>query len=69
MEVVGIVGILLYFAFVLFMFLVSVGGTIFWIWMLIDCLKNESSEGNDKIIWAIVILCTHFLGGLLHFFI
>jgi hypothetical protein len=21
---------------------------IFWIWVLIDCLTNEASEGNDK---------------------
>ena len=40
-------------------------GTVFWIWMLVECLTKESSEGNDKIIWALVILLTHFLGALI----
>ncbi|MDF1744643.1 MAG: PLDc N-terminal domain-containing protein [Gimesia sp.] len=41
---------------------------IFWIWMLIDCLKNEPSTGNDKIIWGLVIAFTG-IGGLLYYFI
>ncbi len=40
----------------------------FWIWMLIDCLTNEPSEGNDKIIWTVVMVFLHFLGALLYFF-
>lgn len=51
------------------MFLFGLAGTIFWIWMLVDCLMNEPSEGNDKIIWAIVIVLTNLLGALLYFFI
>lgn len=43
-------------------------GTIFWIWMLIDCATRESSEGNDKIIWILIILFTHFIGALIYFF-
>ena len=27
--------------------ILSVGGTILWIWMLIDCATNEPSEGNS----------------------
>jgi TRAP-type C4-dicarboxylate transport system permease large subunit len=40
--------------------------SIFWIWMLADCLINESSQGNAKIIWTLVILLTYFLGALLY---
>ena len=47
--------------------LLGVLGTVFWIWMLVDCLTKESSEGNDKIIWALVILLTHFLGALIYY--
>ena len=28
----------------------------FWIWMLVDCISNEPTEGNDKMTWVIVIL-------------
>jgi len=32
--------------------------------MLIDCATNEPSEGNDKIVWILVIVFTHGLGAL-----
>ena len=41
----------------------------FWIWMLVDCLKNEKSEGNDKIIWTLVIILTNWIGALIYFFV
>ena len=44
-------------------------GFVFWIWMLIDCLTNEPSEGNDKLAWLLVIILLHGLGALLYFFI
>jgi hypothetical protein len=47
--------------------LIGVGGTVFWIWMLVDCLMKESSDGNEKIIWGIVIAFTHVLGAALYF--
>lgn len=50
--------------FVLGVFLL--GGTAVWIWALVDCLRNESSQGNDKIVWALVIVVLHWLGGLLY---
>lgn len=49
--------------------LISVGSTALWIWMLIECLTKESSEGNDKLVWAIVIVLTGCLGALLYFFV
>jgi hypothetical protein len=54
---------------ILFFFLISVGGTILWIWMLIDCATNEPSEGNDKIIWILVIVFTHWIGALIYYFV
>ena len=42
---------------------------VFWIWMLIDCLMYEPSTGNDKLVWALVIVLTSVLGALLYFFI
>lgn len=53
----------------LFMLAIAIGGTIFWIWMLVDCATKEPSQGNDKIIWILVIVFTHLLGALLYFFI
>ncbi|MBN70286.1 MAG: hypothetical protein CME32_13515 [Gimesia sp.] len=57
----------------LILFLFSLAFTVlyfvFWIWMLIDCLKYEPSEGNDKVIWAIVIILLQALGALLYYIV
>jgi hypothetical protein len=54
----------------LFMFLVflvlGVGGTILWIWMIVDCATKEKSEGNDKLIWILIIVLTHWIGALIY---
>jgi hypothetical protein len=40
----------------------------FWIWMLIDSIRNESLVGNEKVAWVLVIALTHFLGAIIYFF-
>jgi len=49
--------------------LVVIAINVFWIWMLVECLMKESSEGNDKIVWALVIFLMPLLGAALYFFI
>lgn len=39
---------------------------IYWLFVLVDCLRNEPSEGNDKLIWVLVIVFTSFVGALLY---
>lgn len=41
--------------------------SIFWIWMLIDCATNANLDGTQKLMWVLVILFLHFLGGILYF--
>lgn len=59
--------------FIVLVFLIFFGGgvlgTIFWIWMLIECATKEPSQGNDKLIWVIIILLTHLLGAAIYFFV
>ncbi len=43
--------------------------TIFWIWVLIDCLTKEPSEGNDKVAWVLFILFVPLLGALIYYFV
>lgn len=52
----------------LFAVLPFVMGLAFWVWMLVDCLKNEPSEGNGKIAWALVIIVTGCVGAVIYFF-
>jgi len=53
------------FMFLIF-FVLGVGGTILWIWMIIDCATKEKSEGNDKLIWILIIVLTHWIGALIY---
>ncbi|HEY0155422.1 MAG TPA: PLDc N-terminal domain-containing protein [Longimicrobium sp.] len=38
---------------------------LLWPWALYECLVHESSEGNTKIAWALVILLAPVVGALL----
>jgi hypothetical protein len=40
----------------------------FWIWMLVDCIDEESREGNERVLWLLVILLAHWIGALIYFF-
>jgi len=48
---------------------IGLGCMVFWIWMLIDCATKESTEGNDKIVWVIIIAVAQLLGAILYFFV
>ena len=41
----------------------------FWIWMLVDCATKEPSEGNDKVVWILIIVFTNWLGALIYYFV
>lgn len=56
--------------FIMLMVLVfAIGGTVFWIWMLIDCATKEADTGNDKVTWILVIAITHLIGAAIYFFV
>jgi len=51
---------------ILVMLAISAVFLAFWIWMLVDCIKNEPSEGNDKVVWVIVIALAGWIGALIY---
>lgn len=44
-------------------------GTAFWIWMLVDCATKEPSQGNEKLIWVLIIVLTHWIGAAIYYFV
>jgi len=44
-------------------------GLAFWIWMLIECATKEPSEGNDKLIWILIIVFASTIGALIYYFV
>jgi hypothetical protein len=45
---------------------IGLAGTVLWIWAIIDCAMNEPSDTNDKVIWILIILFTHWIGALIY---
>ena len=44
----------------------TIAAFVLWIWMLVDCATHEPAEGNDKIVWILIIVFTHWLGALIY---
>ena len=42
---------------------------VFWIWMLIDCLKRKFSSDTEKIVWVLVIIFLGAIGAAVYFFV
>ena len=55
--------------FFLVFFVIGLAGTAFWIWMVIDCAMKEPSDGNDKLVWILIIIFTHWIGALIYFLV
>jgi hypothetical protein len=51
---------------ILVWFVVVVGMFVLWIWTLIDCIKNEPTEGNERIVWVVVIAAANWIGALIY---
>ena len=56
--------------FLLFIVLgIGVLGMAYWIWMLVDCVTKEPSEGNDRLVWVVVVVSTYIIGAAIYFFV
>jgi len=48
---------------------VAVAGFVFWVVVLADCLLNETREGNERIVWTLVVIFTLVVGAALYYFL
>ena len=53
----------------LFLFSMCIAGTVFWIWMLIECATKEANTGNTKVVWVLVIALAHVIGAAIYYFV
>ena len=42
---------------------------VFWLWMLVDCLKRTFKKDMDKLIWVLLLIFTHVIGAAIYFFL
>ena len=61
-------GILLIMLIVLLIAAIAILGTVFWIWMIIDCAKRDFKKDNDKVIWILVIVLLQLIGAIIYYF-
>jgi hypothetical protein len=52
-----------------FLLFIGVAGTIFWILAIIDCATKEPEQGNDKLVWLLVIIFLHLLGAIIYYLV
>ena len=53
-------------ALIIVFVIIAAIGSIFWIWMLIDCLTSSLSS-TEKLMWGLIIFFGHLLGAILYF--
>ncbi len=63
---------LLFFVFFVAVFVLSIGGTIFWILKIVEVVRLPEHQfrvaGTDKITWVVVIVVAQFIGALIWHF-
>ena len=42
---------------------------VFWLITLIDAITRKFKEGNEKILWVLVIILTGIIGSLIYYFV
>lgn len=48
---------------------ISILAFIFWVLMIVDCVKRNFKESNEKIVWIIVLIFAGVLGALIYYFV
>ena len=52
-----------------FMDIFPIVTTVFWVWMLIDCLTSKRLHTGSKIGWGLFIFFTQIVGAVIYFFV
>lgn len=56
-------------AMIIFWLVFGLATLIFWIWALIDVIRREFPNPNDKILWIVLIIVLGILGSILYLII
>ncbi|MBP9759101.1 PLDc N-terminal domain-containing protein [Candidatus Dojkabacteria bacterium] len=60
---------LVFCCFYLFAILFGLATFAFWIYILIDAVKREYKNENDKLIWILVLVFGGWIGALVYYFV
>ncbi len=55
--------------FMLFGGLIGLAFLALWIWAIVEVATKEPGEGNDKVVWLLVVLLASWVGALIYLFV
>ena len=58
----------LWFFFIFIVLAVAVLALVFWIFMIVDIVKREFSDSDDKVLWMLVVILAGVIGAIIYFF-
>jgi|WetSurMetagenome_2_1015567.scaffolds.fasta_scaffold212353_2 hypothetical protein len=59
-AIIGVIVIMIIFS-------LAILASLFWFWMIIDCIKRKNYE--DKLVWVLVLLFLGVAGAIMYYFI
>lgn len=62
----GTAAVGLFAGMAIFWFIFGIGGFILFLWALIDVIKRQFPNQNDKILWIVLIIVIGWLGPILY---
>jgi hypothetical protein len=55
--------------FFLFVFVIAILGTAFWIWMIVDVARRKFKNENERIAWILVVVLAQLIGAVIYYFV
>jgi len=40
---------------------------VLWVWMIVDCAKRNFRDGNEKIMWLVIIVLGSWVGAIVYY--
>ncbi len=73
-AIIPIILIWLVWMFVIFLvwgsaFIFTIGGSILWIFMLVDLVKRDFKTNDEKIVWVVILALTGVIGAIVYYFV
>tara|TARA_Y100000310_G_scaffold94081_1_gene91719 strand:+ start:11986 stop:12222 length:237 start_codon:yes stop_codon:yes gene_type:complete len=54
---------------IIIFFTLIVSSFVFWIWMLIDCIRRDFEKDDEKIVWLLVVILVQIIGAIIYYFV
>ena len=56
------------FFIIILIIAIAIAAFVFWILMLIDCIKRDFRDSNEKVIWVLLMIFLQVLAAILYYF-